>query len=179
MSIFVDPAVWPWRDDHWAHLISDVGEAELHQFAERLNLRRLSFQGDHYDVRVAKREQALALGAAAISSRELVSRLRASGLRHRNKVEPWSRPVTREGLTVMAAETVFGDVVSVAMTELLQSMASAGPVPGAPVASLFVRSTEIVVMVEGLDEHRASTMSWSERHTTVAADGTWTVELRE
>ena len=50
MTVLVDEAIWPWRGARWAHLVSDVSVAELHSFADRLGLRRMSFQGDHYDV---------------------------------------------------------------------------------------------------------------------------------
>ena len=81
--ILVDDATWPWRGRVWAHLVSDESLEELHAFAVGLGLRREWFQGDHYDVPAAVREQALAMGAEAVDSRELVRRLRAAGLRRR------------------------------------------------------------------------------------------------
>lgn len=83
MTILVDEAVWPLRGDLWAHLISDMSYDELHAFAAQLGIPRRGFQGDHYDVPSGVRESALRLGAEAVSSRELVRRLRASGLRAR------------------------------------------------------------------------------------------------
>lgn len=79
--ILVDPARWPWRERHWAHLVSDVSYEELHRFAARLGIPRRSFQGDHYDVPTEVREEAIALGATAVDSRELLLRLTAAGLR--------------------------------------------------------------------------------------------------
>jgi predicted metal-dependent HD superfamily phosphohydrolase len=81
--ILVDPAAWKWRGRRWAHLVSDTSYQELHDFADLLGIPRRTFQGDHYDVPSDYREQAIALGATAVSSRELVSRLRAAGLRRR------------------------------------------------------------------------------------------------
>lgn len=81
MTILVDDAVWPWRGRRWAHLVSDADLSELHAFAGRLGVDRRLFDGDHYDVPTDVREAALALGALPVSSRELVRRLRASGLR--------------------------------------------------------------------------------------------------
>jgi hypothetical protein len=81
MTILVDPAVWPWRDRQWAHLVSDESYDELHRFAGRLGIPRDRFQGDHYDVPTELREQAIALGAQPVGARELVNRLRAAGLR--------------------------------------------------------------------------------------------------
>lgn len=84
MTILVDEARWPWRGRRWAHLVSDESYEELHRFAASIGKRRAAFQGDHYDVDEAERECALAAGAVAVNSRELVARLRAAGLRQRN-----------------------------------------------------------------------------------------------
>ncbi|WP_419931689.1 DUF4031 domain-containing protein [Candidatus Poriferisodalis sp.] len=81
MTILVDDARWPWRGRRWAHLVSDQSYDELHEFAARIGKRRAAFQGDHYDVDETERELALRAGAVAVNSRELVSRLRAAGLR--------------------------------------------------------------------------------------------------
>jgi Protein of unknown function (DUF4031) len=79
--ILVDEARWSWRGRMWAHLVSDESYEELHLFAARLGVPRRSFQGDHYDVPAEYRQLALDLGAVAVTSRELVSRLRVAGLR--------------------------------------------------------------------------------------------------
>jgi hypothetical protein len=79
--ILVDPAVWPHRGRLWAHLVSDTSYEELHAFAEQLGIPRRAFQGDHYDVPEAVREDALALGAVPVTSRQVVEALRAAGLR--------------------------------------------------------------------------------------------------
>jgi hypothetical protein len=81
MAILVDDAVWPFRGERWAHLVSDSCYEELHAFVGVLGVPRRAFQGDHYDLPERLRPAALAHGAAAVSSRELVRRLRASGLR--------------------------------------------------------------------------------------------------
>lgn len=81
MTILVDRAVWAWRGRRWAHLVSDASYDELHAFAGRLGIPRRAFQGDHYDVPAEYRDAAIELGAEAVDSRELVRRLRASGLR--------------------------------------------------------------------------------------------------
>ena len=81
MAVLLDPAVWPWRGQLWAHLVSDSSYEELHAFAAALGIPRRGFQGDHYDVPASLREQALALGAEPVSARELVRRLKAAGLR--------------------------------------------------------------------------------------------------
>ena len=70
MTVYVDDAVTLWRGRRWAHLMADTVE-ELHAMAARLGLPRRAFQdkpsGAHYDVSVEMREQALQLGAIAIS----------------------------------------------------------------------------------------------------------------
>jgi len=81
VAILVDDAIWPWRGRNWAHLVSDVSYEELHDFADRLGIKRSAFQGDHYDVPTEVRLEAIALGAEAIGARELLRRLRAAGLR--------------------------------------------------------------------------------------------------
>ncbi len=83
MAILVDAAIWPYRGDRWAHLVSDHSYDELHVFAIELGLRRSAFQGDHYDIPAQLRARAVALGATPITGRELVLRLRAAGLRRR------------------------------------------------------------------------------------------------
>jgi hypothetical protein len=80
--IIVDRPLWRWRGRRWAHLTSDTDFAELHDFAARLGMRRAWFQGDHYDLPEERWDDAVALGAVPVSSRELVRRLRAAGLRH-------------------------------------------------------------------------------------------------
>jgi hypothetical protein len=85
--ILVDPAVWTWRGRRWAHLVSDHSYDELHEFAARLGIPRRGFQGDHYDIPEDLREEALALGAAPVPARELVNRLKQSGLRRRKPRE--------------------------------------------------------------------------------------------
>ena len=81
MTVLVDPAIWPFRDRLWCHLVSDTSYDELHAVAERLGIPRRGFQGDHYDLPEELREAAIALGARPVTGRELITRLRASGLR--------------------------------------------------------------------------------------------------
>lgn len=70
MTVYVDDAVHPWRGERWAHLLADTLD-ELHAFAALLGMPRRAFQdrtsGAHYDVTVAMRERAIALGAMPIS----------------------------------------------------------------------------------------------------------------
>jgi hypothetical protein len=83
VTVLVDDAIWPFRDRRWAHLVSDESFDELHAFAERLGLPPRAFHRDHYDVPSELRDDAIALGAQPVSSREVVRRLQAAGLRRR------------------------------------------------------------------------------------------------
>jgi len=103
MTILVDPAVWSWRGRRWAHMVSDADLDELHAFAARLGLPPQAFHEDHYDVPTELREEALVLGAVAVDGRELVRRLRASGLRRQRRGPAGRAPYDRP----MADLTVF------------------------------------------------------------------------
>ncbi|MEY9213195.1 DUF4031 domain-containing protein [Thermobifida halotolerans] len=84
MSVLIDPPAWPGpRGLLWSHLVSDSSYAELHAFARELGLPVRAFDRDHYDVPETLYGRALALGALAVSSRTIVARLHASGLRRR------------------------------------------------------------------------------------------------
>ena len=72
---------------YWCHMVTDSSPEELHDFALRLGLRREQFQKHerlpHYDLRPRMREMALALGAEAVSSKELFRRGRQAFLETR------------------------------------------------------------------------------------------------
>ncbi|WP_432511401.1 DUF4031 domain-containing protein [Kineococcus sp. SYSU DK001] len=77
----VDTAAIPAHGRSWAHLASDTSAAELHRFAQLLGIPARACEGDHYDVPVERVPDAVALGAELVSTRELLARLRAAGLR--------------------------------------------------------------------------------------------------
>jgi hypothetical protein len=85
VTVLVDPAIWPHRDLLWSHLVSDASYDELHEFAALLGIPRRAFQGDHYDLPEHLRDEAIQLGAEPVSGRELITRLRASGLRRAHR----------------------------------------------------------------------------------------------
>jgi hypothetical protein len=62
-------------------MVSDVSYDELHAFAEVLGVPRRGFDRDHYDIPEHLHEVAVEAGAHLVSSKELVTRLRAAGLR--------------------------------------------------------------------------------------------------
>lgn len=88
MAILVDPAIWPWRERLWCHMVSDRHLEELHEFADTLGVPPRGFQGDHYDIPLELRARAIDLGAVPVTSKEIVLALYAAGLR-----EPRARSV--------------------------------------------------------------------------------------
>jgi len=68
-------------------MVTDSSSEELHSFSRRLGLHRERFQEHgrlpHYDLRSETRAKALALGAEAVSSKELFRRGREAFLRER------------------------------------------------------------------------------------------------
>lgn len=84
MAVLIDPPNWPGpRGLLWSHLVSDLALAELHAFAVRLGMPGRAFDRDHYDVPETVYERAVMLGAEPVTSRVLVVRLTAAGLRRR------------------------------------------------------------------------------------------------
>lgn len=59
----------------WCHMVSDTSISELHEFAAKIGMKRAWFQGDHYDLVASRRAAAIAAGAKAVSSQELVRRM--------------------------------------------------------------------------------------------------------
>lgn len=83
MSVLIDAPVWPAHGTVWSHLVSDRSLDELHAFARRVGLAPRAFDLDHYDVPARQYSELVAAGACPVGMRELVERLRASGLRVR------------------------------------------------------------------------------------------------
>ena len=81
--ILIDQAIWPAHGRRFAHLVSDTSHVELHRFATDLGLPPRAFHRDHYDLPDTWWDQAVAAGAQPVDPRELVRRLKAAGLRHR------------------------------------------------------------------------------------------------
>lgn len=95
MAILIDPPVWPAHGTLWSHLVSDNNYAELHEFALRLGAPRRGFDLDHYDVPASLYERAIALGASPVTAKDVVHRLRESGLRVRGADRAAARPLWR------------------------------------------------------------------------------------
>lgn len=81
MALLIDPPLWPRHGRVWGHLVSDSSLEELHAFARVAGIPERGFDHDHYDYPVEMRDRLVDLGAQLVNSRELVRRLRASGLR--------------------------------------------------------------------------------------------------
>jgi hypothetical protein len=81
MTVLIDRPTWPAHDTTWSHLVSDSSLDELHAFAGLHGIPARSFDLDHYDVPARRYDALVAAGAVPVGNRELVTRLRASGLR--------------------------------------------------------------------------------------------------
>ena len=76
MTVYVDNPRLPFGRMLMAHMMSE-DLVELHAMASEIGIARRHFQGDHYDVCLAKRALAIEHGAVEVTSRDLV-RLRRS-----------------------------------------------------------------------------------------------------
>ena len=83
MAVLVDPPLWPRHGRLWSHLVSDTSLDELHAFAAAAGIPARGFDLDHYDVPDDQLDRLVELGAQPVGTRDLVRRLRASGLRVR------------------------------------------------------------------------------------------------
>ncbi len=81
MTVLIDQPMWPAHNTLWSHLVSDASLEELHDFAGRCGIPGRGFDRDHYDVPAERYDALVAAGAVPVSNRELVLRLRSSGLR--------------------------------------------------------------------------------------------------
>jgi len=93
VAIYVDECRWWHKERHWCHMVSDVSLDELHAFAAMLDIPQRGFHRDHYDLPESYREQAIALGAIEVTSRELLRRMRDAGLRVRKSRDNSLGPV--------------------------------------------------------------------------------------
>ena len=91
MTVLIDEPIWPAHGTVWAHLVSDESYAELHAFASSAGIPERGFDYDHYDVPLRRWDDMVALGAEAVTTRELVRRLEESGLRVKQR-DKRSRP---------------------------------------------------------------------------------------
>ena len=95
MAIYIDPPLWPAHGTLWSHLVSDTSYGELHAFAAQAGFPRRSFDLDHYDVPESQHTWAVTQGAQPVNTREIVHRLRDSGLRIKQAHRAAMRPIAR------------------------------------------------------------------------------------
>ena len=73
MTVFIDDmyryAIGEFRGMRMSHMIADT-EAELHAVAARIGMKREWYQGDHYDVPLTRRDQAITAGAVVVTYRQ-------------------------------------------------------------------------------------------------------------
>jgi hypothetical protein len=81
--ILIDPPNAAGHGRLWSHLASDSSYDELHVFAAGVGIPPRGFDRDHYDVPSEWYDDVVAAGAHPVTSRELVARLTAAGLRRR------------------------------------------------------------------------------------------------
>ena len=79
----VDPPNVESRGRLWSHVASDTSYDELHAFAAAALIPARGFDRDHYDIPAEHYDAVVRAGAEPVSSRELVARLTAAGLRRR------------------------------------------------------------------------------------------------
>lgn len=69
MAVYIDDYRARYGRLVMSHMIADT-DAELHQMADALGLKRRWFQDDHYDVCWTKRKRAISLGAIEITVKQ-------------------------------------------------------------------------------------------------------------
>ncbi|MGY6502571.1 MAG: DUF4031 domain-containing protein [Acidimicrobiales bacterium] len=176
MAILVDEAIWPWRSERWAHLVTDSHLLELHAFAHELGVPYLAFQGDHYDVPTPLRDEAVRRGARPVTGREVVAALRAAGLRRRGAVESWQW-VWRTPAHALAPDAV-PDLFAGELDRAVRDLSGSSEVVEVGLAS---RSAEQLLVATTTQALRVSAGVTSEGdgvtvHRTSGARGTW-IEL--
>jgi muramoyltetrapeptide carboxypeptidase len=119
VTLLIDPPNSPGHGQLWSHLASDESYEELHRFALGLGIPERGFDRDHYDIPAERYDEVVAAGAVPVTSRELITRLIAAGLRRR-KTETLAPK--KPGRSLIRAERLHrGDRVAV--------VSPSGPVP--------------------------------------------------
>ncbi|MGD9959172.1 DUF4031 domain-containing protein [Nocardioides sp.] len=109
--ILIDPPNASGHGRLWSHLASDTSYDELHVFARVIGVPERGFDRDHYDVPAEWYERVVEAGATPVSSRELIVRIQAAGLRRRKSQS--LRPRLPGRPLVRPAVLSPGDVVAV------------------------------------------------------------------
>ncbi len=85
MSVYVDNMRAAFGRMVMCHMIAD-SETELHAMADKIGVHRKWYQGDHYDVCLAKRKLAVLNGAIELSRMELGRKVVAERKKHRLRI---------------------------------------------------------------------------------------------
>lgn len=113
MTVIVDPPNSSGHGRLWSHVASDRDFAELHEFARSLGIPERGFDRDHYDVPAEWYDRIVAAGAVPVTSRELVARLYAAGLR---RPKPWTLAPRHPGRPLLRPPRLRpGDLVAVVL----------------------------------------------------------------
>lgn len=75
--VYVDDAMIPYRQMVMCHMVAD-SDGELRAMALKIGVAQRWYQGDHFDICLAKRSLAVRYGAKEISQREAVKIRRAA-----------------------------------------------------------------------------------------------------
>ena len=72
MTVYVDNMRAPYGRMVMCHMVGDT-EDELHAMADKIGIARRWYQGDHYDICLAKRALAVSNGAKEVTQKQLAS----------------------------------------------------------------------------------------------------------
>ena len=72
MTVYVDTMQAPFKGMLMCHMIAD-SEQELHAMAAVIGMQRKSYQRDHYDISMERKQLAIQSGAREIGMRELAA----------------------------------------------------------------------------------------------------------
>jgi hypothetical protein len=130
-------------------LVSDESFGELHELARLIGKRRIGFQGDHYDVDSVDRERAIAAGAVAVDSRQLVRRLVESGLRRGNAKPRWEHLGTSPAGS-SPEPTVAGlrAVATAGAHRLVDALARVGPIATIGTTGAWGEEARLAVIID-------------------------------
>jgi muramoyltetrapeptide carboxypeptidase len=164
--ILIDPPNAAGHGRMWSHLASDASYDELHAFARVIGVPERGFDRDHYDVPAHWYDRVVEAGATPVTSRELIVRIRAAGLRRRKSESLRPR---RPGRGLLRPPLLRpGDVV--------QAVAPAGPADVDKVAAGMSALGEWGLEVRPPEPGAAAEFGWlaaSDQDRAAALERAW------